>query len=574
MQQRGMLTKKIAYFFFGFIGFLFVFFCLTEWTLAENSNILWTPKYTLGVLGVSLVFGGLLGYLTCFAMYWMAAGTAGKLGVVRDKLSGLWPAKRVSGKGAGKVFLCSFLLIMICWIPCFLAYYPAICAYDAPVQTGQAVEGYMIDHHPIAHTLLIKGAILLGKNVLGNVNAGIGVYTLLQQMFLATVFALGIAFLWRCESRRIWMILVQLFCMIYPFHLYMSVSMTKDTVFSGFFLLQLLALGWILSGSAEQRTMLSVELLFFFSTVGMILFRNNGRYAFLVLLVFLVSAVLFGKTKRRFWGRILLWAAGAFLVGNVFLSVLFSVTDAEQGDRREMLSMPIQQLARTYVYHGGAGVLPEDDNTMDDADKALVNDFLLDESYREYDPAFADPVKRHTNTYVVRYRFRDFSRTYFHLLFQYPGDFINAALAVNAGYLYPWDITHAEINLTEAFGNMGYVQTRWEEGTLNARGIFKESKWESLFRRMEQWADENAYLQIPVFKYLFVPGIWLYLYLLLFGWLLTKRYFRRCCPLALVLGYYLTLFLGPTVQLRYIYPVMISFPFLVLLCSRRSKYDG
>ena len=88
------------------------------------------------------------------------------------------------------------------------------------------------------------------------------------------------------------------------------------------------------------------------------------------------------------------------------LSAVFSATHAEQGDRREMLSMPIQQMARCMIYHGGVGVLPADDGTMSEQDRALVNDFILDEAYRDYDPGIADPVKRHTNTYVVRYRSR------------------------------------------------------------------------------------------------------------------------------------------------------------------------
>ena len=76
------------------------------------------------------------------------------------------------------------------------------------------------------------------------------------------------------------------------------------------------------------------------------------------------------------------------------------------------------------IYHGGVSVLAEDDNTMDAADKALINDFILDEAYRDYDPGIADPVKRHTNTYVARYRSGEFIRVYLHLLTQYPGDMI------------------------------------------------------------------------------------------------------------------------------------------------------
>lgn len=570
MKEDRKAVLKSVYLTFFMIGFLFAFFCLTGHKLAEAGNILWTVGYTLGVMGGSAAFGALLSFFACYGMPRIVSVTAHKWSAVGEKVSKCRLAQKVSGSRVRKVFLCSFLLIMMCWLPCYLAYYPAICSYDSPVQTEQIERELFIDHHPIAHTLLIKGAMLLGENVLGSINRGIGVFALAQQIFLAAVFALGVAFLWQKRCRRVWMLLLQLFCMLYPFHLYMSVTMTKDTIFSGFFLLQLLALSRLLDSEAVQKKSKLFLFLYFLGTVGMILFRNNGKYAYLVLLVFLAMAMMLGKANRRMWRSIFLWSAAAFLTGNLLLTALFHITDAEQGDRREMLSIPIQQLARTYLYHGGAGVLPEDDNTMDDVDKALINDFLLNESYQWYDPAISDPVKRHTNTYIVRYRTADFCRTYFRLLSQYPGDFVNAVLAVDAGYLYPWDVSHANVNVTDAFGNMGYIQTRWDEDTLNDRGIFKETKWEELFRQMEQWADQNAYLQLPVLKYLFVPGVWLYFYLLLFGRLLMKGRLYQCMPFTLVLGYYLTLLLGPTVQLRYIYPIMITFPFLALMCMGRS----
>ena len=210
---------------------------------------------------------------------------------------------------------------------------------------------------------------------------------------------------------------------------------------------------------------------------------------------------------------------------------------------------------------------------MEDADRALINDFLLDGSYRYYQPGISDPVKRHTNTYVVRYRSAAFIKTYFHLLVQHPGEFINAALALDAGYVYPGDTSHAHVNEEEGARNKGYAQTRWDEASLNAHGIYKASKWESLHQVLEKWAEDNAYLNWPMLKYLFVPGTYLYLYLLLFGWLMLKRRFQMCLPLAFVLGYYMTLFLGPTVQLRYIYPMMLVLPYLVLWYGRRSEDD-
>mgnify|MGYP006973121546 FL=1 len=264
-------------------------------------------------------------------------------------------------------------------------------------------------------------------------------------------------------------------------------------------------------------------------------------------------------------------SAVAFGVGLFVLSAVFNITHAEQGDRREMLSMPIQQMSRCMIYHGGVGVLPEDDGTMTEQDKALIHDFILDEAYRDYDPGIADPVKRHTNTYVVRYRSGEFIKTYLHLLSAYPGDMINAALAVDAGFLSPFDTTHATVNQTGEKEGLGYVQTRWDECVLNERGIYKDSKFPWLYERLENWAENNGYLRIPLLKYIFVPGSYLWLYLGLAAVLFITDRKRFCLPLVIVGGYYGTMLLGPTVQMRYVYPVMLALPYLLGLLWKTSN---
>ena len=561
MKKRKLPADIISYILFFLTGSLFVFCCLTGAGLAKEGNIVWTGPFTAKTLSVSL-FGGIL--------------LGGAIRMIFRQYDLKKPGERKSACRLWhicpwKIFVGSLLLILLAWLPAYLAYYPAICAYDMPVQTGQVVEGYYIDHHPIAHTFLLKCFMELGKNVLGSVTAGIGVFAFLQLLFLAASLACGVAYLFRNGVGRLPLLLVQLWCMFYPFHWYMGVSITKDTIFTGFIVLQLISLYELLREPEDASHRFRKEICFMLATVGMILFRSNGKYAFLVLLAILALTALFGKAHRRFFGRVFLWGMAGFLAGNLLLSAIFRATDAQQGDRREMLSLPIQQLARTMLYHGGVGVLPEDDNTMEEADRALINDFILNEAYKSYNPVISDPVKSNTNTYVVRYRARDFLSTYLGLLVKYPGDYLNAALAVNAGYLYPEDTTHAYVNVTDDRVGRGYVQTYWEENTMNERGIFKASKWEWLHGKLEQWADENAYLRIPVLKYLFVPGVWLWFYLLLLARLVMRRQYRQCVPLALIGGYFVTLFLGPTVQLRYIYPIVAVFPFMLFMPMNRTK---
>lgn len=546
------------------LGCLFIFFVKTEKDLAAAGNILWTAGYVGSTLLWTVLLGCLLGVIGTFVVYRVANRPAQK----GDCKSATW----IQNRSGWQIFAGSLLLLLLAWLPVYLAYYPGICAYDAPVQTGQIVEHYYFDHHPIVHTLFLQGMLWLGTQLSGSMNVGMALYTAVQMLLLAGSMAYGVLVLHRRQVAAVWQIAVVLLGMVFPFHWYMSVSMTKDTVFSAFLLLQLISLTDILLEDRVEWRPGIRDLLFFIGTVGMILFRNNGKYAMIVLLVFLFPAVCFGKKARKLWGRLCTVSAAGFCVGLFVLSAVFSITHAEQGDRREMLSMPIQQMSRCMIYHGGVGVLPEDDGTMAEQDKALINDFILNEAYRDYDPGIADPVKRHTNTYVVRYRTGEFIRVYLHLLGNYPGDMINAALATDAGFLSPFDTTHAEVNCVEGRKGLSYIQTRWEEDTLNGRGIYKDSKWPWLFERLENWAEHNSYLRIPVLKYLFVPGSYLWLYLALAAVLVIVDRKRYCLPLAVIAGYYGTMLLGPTVQMRYVYPVMLALPYLVaLMCGTGRK---
>lgn len=585
MRETRILPRRKGYLLLCVLGCLFVFFVKTEKDLAANGNILWTAGYVGSTLAWSVILGCVLGMVGTRVGYHIAENTAARQKCQtqsQDHMDGADGRQKAIGykrfaawiqnRSGGQVLLGSLLLLLLAWLPVYLAYYPGICAYDAPVQTGQIMEHYYFDHHPIVHTLLLQGMLWLGSHIFGSVNAGMACYTAAQMLLLAGSMAYGMWVLHRRKAPVAAWLSVLLLGMFFPFHWYMSVSMTKDTVFSAFLLLQLVSLTDLLMEDRRSIRPGIRDLLFGIGTVGMILFRNNGKYAMIVLLAFLFLMFCFGKRARKLWGRLFAVSVVAFGVGLFVLSAVFNITHAEQGDRREMLSMPIQQMSRCMIYHGGVGVLPEDDGTMTEQDKALIHDFILDEAYRDYDPGIADPVKRHTNTYVVRYRSGEFIKTYLHLLSAYPGDMINAALAVDAGFLSPFDTTHATVNQTGEKEGLGYVQTRWDEGVLNERGIYKDSKFPWLYERLENWAENNGYLRIPLLKYIFVPGSYLWLYLGLAAVLFITDRKRFCLPLAIVGGYYGTMLLGPTVQMRYVYPVMLALPYLLgLLCKTSNS---
>ncbi len=554
--------KRNGCIWFSIIGVLFYFFCFACKELEQTGNIVWNMKWTAGMLVKSIILGVVSGCLLClFLLKTEAVFEARETGRAR-------PAKLCSPV---KTFWIVLGSLFICWFPTWLAYYPGICSYDITIQMEQITgEGYTT-HHPLAHTLLFGAFWNLG-GILGNVNIGVGLYTLLQMVALAAAFAAVSALLAGWKVTKGPLIGLTVFEALLPINWYLSVTTTKDVFFAEFVLLFFFLLYRLLKqeGMVAKKWRIAYVLV----TIGVILFRNNGMYALAVLWVMLALAVFLTRKKDwKLYGRLLLDTTIALVLGILLLTVLAKATVAREGDKREMLSMPIQQLARTMIYHGGVGVLPEDDNTMMEQDKALIRDLFTGDGYAYYRVDISDPVKKRTDTSVVRYRPVEFAKTYLNLFVKYPGEYVNAAIGTNAGFLYPGDKTHSVINVNGRDVGLGYIQTRWVDAELNPNGIIKDSKWSGLRSMLETFADENMYLKIPVLRYIIAPGTYLWCYMLVAAWLLIHKRYREMLPLAFVLGYFLTLFLGPTVQLRYLYPLMIVLPYLLVYINIKSKVE-
>lgn len=537
--------------------------------MQNEGNIVW--EKTLWIIPLSLALGLGTGIMICAIYFGMEANGFKSLQYLlhrrnekgkeksashKVKSSCEWISRHILGKEWMRYILC-LLIIVPAWLPAYLAYYPAICSYDFTIQLGQIVSGAYNAHHPLLHTLLIKWFMALGNTLFGDVNGGIALFALLQMILLAAVLSGGIRMLASAGVKWYFRLLLLLYSMFFPIHWYMSITLAKDTIFTifvgGFFLFY----AALLQKRSNRLNPGGWDIGFLITILGMVLFRNNGRYALMVLLFVQLLTIVWGKQYRKFYVRIFCVTLLGVLLGSGALQLIFQKTGAVQGDAREMLSVPIQQISRVMVYH---------ENELSDKDKALINEFILYEAYRNYRPEIADPVKGNTVSWVVRYRAKDFLDTYLGLFGQFPEDYFNAALALDAGYLWMGDISHASINqkFSEDRG-LGYIQTRWLTDELLERGLYQDSKCPWLKRQLEYFADTNAYLSIPVLKYLFVPGTYLWAYLLLAGGLLIKRRFVLLLPMAFVLGYYVTLLLGPAVQMRYLYPLMIAFPFLMVL---------
>lgn len=171
-----------------------------------------------------------------------------------------------------------FALLLLCWLPAWLAWWPGTFVADSVTQFYQYMDASFTTHHPLLHTLLLGFCMMTGIDLdpEGSASAGLAVYGLVQMAVMAAI--LGYACWWmRRRKAPLWArVCVTVLFAVCPLYAVWSFSAQKDVLFGGFALLLALQLVdlWR-DGYARLRSPLRV-VAFVATAAVMMLLRNNG----------------------------------------------------------------------------------------------------------------------------------------------------------------------------------------------------------------------------------------------------------------------------------------------------------
>ncbi len=477
------------------------------------------------------------------------------------------PASESRRQGANYLcFLFSWFVLILAWLPAFLAYYPAIMSYDFHRQSGEAIRGFAFfwEHHPLIHTLLIRCFLLLGKSQ-GSYALGMAMFAVFQLFILSGVIAYSMNVIYRM-THRIWPVVLSLllFCLV-PMFPVLAISITKDILFSAFFLLFLLLFWEIrqleramdrqdptLPPKAGGRRIL---LLAAWILVGIlsVLFRNNAVYALALPLLFwsLGQPLLRKKITCLLLSLVIL--CGGVGCKNGLRIVLGAIP---MTGTIEMTSVPMEQMARVGNRQG---------EVLTSGERDLLLRYVSEEGWQDYNPAIADTIRSNAprwNDVTADNLFETF-RDWLTLGLHYPNDYLDAFFELTRGYWYLNDVSHARVLGYGDDTGFGLIYT------FNAcnTSVFEGIENHSLIPGLEKWyahiVNGNAYENWGIFKYLMRPALYFWGLILM---LLSALYLRRKGG-AVILGYplfyQLTLLLGPVVNIRYIHYLCICLPFLM-----------
>lgn len=545
------LVKNKRLFCYAFLwGIPFAASCVLGWRLTNVGTVFGSGTSAVAYAGSFFLF------LLETAVLSVPSSGFAMLVLCGGKRRGMQTVSTTSEKW--RMWLFYGTVIFLCWLPVFLAYYPSVFAYDAEGQLYQVIAKDYSTHHPLLHTLILGAFFKLG-GALGSYQTGMAMHSVVQMLLMAMAFARALVWLYEERTPR-WIRLVLLgFYGLFPANSILALSTTKDVLFSALVLLCTLklyrlagdrALGAVRAGAGDWAAFAGLA-------VFMLLFRNNAVYAFAV-----SAPIVYMGLRKRKW---LLTAAAVLILFGACSFSLKALTHAENGSPREMLSVPLQQMARVRA------VAEEriDPGMRQELDKYIPAEWV----FAAYNPHLADPVK---NRAVIHDDPAGLIKIWIRLGLRFPTIYVDAFLDNSLGMWYLWDTSHAEIYGIGTESGFGYLST--DNRTMPAGcEIVEKSFLPGLRVFMERIVSDNAYQKLPFVRLLFAPALYWWLLWLYLTAAMYHRKKREALPAVFLIAYYLTLLLSPTVIVRYLYPLMVTIPVILsyqLTRDAGGKYEN
>lgn len=447
-----------------------------------------------------------------------------------------------------------FAFLILCWLPVLLAVYPGFFVYDAQDEYLQVASRTFTTHHPLVHVLMLGGIICAVHKVTDSYNLGIASYLIVQMVLVAGSFTHLIAWLRKKKVSKAVCLIALLYFAFFPVIVMFTLCSAKDTIFTAALLMLLLAM--LDMGISEDAFFSSKTGMIFFvlSALTMLLFRKNGIYAFVVM----VPVLLFYHKKYRKKLGVLLAAvfASYFLISGMLTFVL----DAHSEENQEMLTVPIQQLARTYKFGKEA---------FDEEDIAALHEILPEEALVLYNPKLSDPVKIHFDNQAFRADKSKYIKLWMKIGLRKPLSYINAWLVNSYGFWYPDTII--DVYSGNTVFTFTYQDSSYFGYEVELPGV-RDSKipWlDEMYRRLSLEVEQE---KIPILSMLYSPGCLFWCFLFVLSYLLYRKKHHILVPYLLVLLVWLTVLLGPTYLPRYVLIFWFGLPLFAAVMLEEEKF--
>ncbi len=433
-----------------------------------------------------------------------------------------------------------FIFLTVCWGIVLLGVFPGFFVYDAADELLEVITRQFTTHHPLLHVLYLGGVVQAGYKLFGDYNAGILLFSLLQ----TALFACGIVYM---AARMHILGFGRQFCRIviafmglFPVIPMCVLCSAKDSIFA------LVVLLWVLESYEVFRFPgKRIGARWILWSVLLCLLRHNALYALLV-----TGGVLAFISKERRKGVLVSLLVGVAAAEFVSFG-LAGAFGAQASGHQELLTVPIQQLARTWQ------LAPE---TFSDAEKQKLYEYLPAPYLARYRDKLSDGVKIGFVNEAYEAAPAGFWRLWFTGLTRAPASYLDAWLLTSYGYWYPdtvIDVYAGNTVYTYTYGENAYFGYETEQPGARASLIPAIGNF---YRRLSLEIYKE---KLPVISLLFSPGFMLWGMLFCLGYLVKTRGFQGILPYMILVFMVATLLLGPTFLPRYVFFLWFCIPFMI-----------
>lgn len=451
------------------------------------------------------------------------------------------------------------LVLLLCWLPAYIADFPGGFRYDATGELEQINHGFN-GNYPLLHSAIITRLLPLAHRFLGSYNAGIAIYVMIQMITLALLYSHILTVFHKQRVNNIILSIALSYCCFFPVIHILVVQEVRDVLFSVLvvytvFLIYLLETD---KASFLKNTFKPFILGLFISLT--LLARNNNVGKGTLIIIMLISTVLWISCRKvSLKGASILVSStiSTYLVLSLVLTALCS--PMIPASKKGALSIMSQSLARAYVMEQNSWTQDE----IDDLREYMNLDGL------NYCAENADSTKHRL---TVDNNFSGFLKFWLKIGTKHPGCYVDAILANTQNMWFPSSIIDG---YNQMYTQPGQPYYEFEKCYYSIRSVLESpaihmNLFPSLLNLYTQIGLHISFEKIPIVSMLFSIGFnfWLVLNCLFYS--LYKNHTSLQLPVFLILLYVLLSSLVPLILLRYFAALFLSMPLVIVFTLQPS----
>ena len=559
------------------VAFFAAVFLLLEWEGKQET----TRRRMAFTHAAGLIFSG----FTTFGYALNATGSAvphpaGQLAavlvfahVLAAAVSALWRAlEKADGAEGGETGILARkgwlipVILLVCWLPAFLAEFPGGFRYDAGRELNQraASAGFNGDF-PMLHSAIVTTLLPIARRLTGGREAGLAVYVAIQMLGIGAMYTHMLRTMIRRGVHRYVIRYALVYCALFPVIQILVTQEVRDVMFAALFTYAVFCLYLLCT---DKERVLGGRLLrpaWYAAAVSLaLLARNNNTGLIFPLLAVGISAAVWLRNRKRYLRGATVWLVsgiGSFLLISGILGLVCQPA-GKAPTAGSSLSLLSQSVTRAYVTKGDGWT---------DEERSELAEYMDLENIR-YIPDYGDATKNRIR------READVSKYIAFCLkigMKYPGVYANAILSHTQEMWFPASVVdgykHYFTGDGEPYSDFEknyFAIVSWNEEPLGHANLLP-----GLLNFYTRIGLFISFEKVPVLSMLFSIGaqFWLTIFLFLYLWYRKKT--KLLLPACAILLYMIGNAFVPIMLLRYFSAVFLCHPMIAAFLLQSGKAE-